>query len=346
MRIQLIGIPFNTAFALSCDQCPGRAECRESPLDTCTGRRKSRRVKNRIEALVSQIGQIIVGKEAAVRLAVACMFARGHLLIEDLPGVGKTTLAHALARSVDLQFRRIQFTSDMLPADIIGNSIFDRERQQFIFHSGPLFSQVVLADEVNRATPKTQSALLEAMEENHVTVDGMTHPLPLPFFVLATQNPQHQIGTFLLPESQLDRFLMRIELGVPDRVAERAILLGADRRDLLRELAPVLTATELIEIQEAVRHVTSAPALLDYLQDLLDASRQQHRTGLSPRAGIALLRASQAWALMQDRGMVLPEDLQAVGVAVMAHRLGGDLKGGSESGRALAESLLKTVPVP
>ncbi len=303
-------------------------------------------MKNRIEALVSQIGQIIVGKEGAVRLAVACMFARGHLLIEDLPGVGKTTLSHALAKSVDMQFRRIQFTSDMLPADIIGNSIFDRERQQFIFHSGPLFSQVVLADEVNRATPKTQSALLEAMEENHVSVDGVTHPLPQPFFVLATQNPQHQIGTFLLPESQLDRFLMRIELGVPDRDAERAILLGADRRDMLRGLEPVLTATELIGIQDAVRHVTAAPALLDYLQDLLDASRQRHRTGLSPRAGIALLRASQAWALMQDRGMVLPEDLQAVGVVVMAHRLGEDLKSGGESGRALAERLLKTVPVP
>ena len=295
---------------------------------------------------MSQISQIIVGKEASVRLAVACLLGRGHLLIEDLPGVGKTTLSHALARSVGLQFRRIQFTSDMLPADIIGNSIFDREQQRFTFHPGPLFSQIVLVDEVNRATPKTQSALLEGMEEGHVTVDGITHPLPDPFFVLATQNPQHQIGTFPLPESQLDRFLMRIELGVPDRAGERAMLLGRDRRDMLRDLVPVLPADSLREIQQAVREVQAAPALLDYLQDLLDASRQRHRTGLSPRAGLALLRASQAWALMQGRGMVLPEDLQAVGVAVMAHRLGEDLQTQGESGRALALSLLRTVPVP
>jgi MoxR-like ATPase len=303
-------------------------------------------VKTRIESLVSQVSRIIVGKDSAVRLAVACLLGRGHLLIEDLPGVGKTTLSHALAKSVGLQFRRIQFTSDMLPADIIGNSIFDREKQRFIFHSGPLFSQVILADEVNRATPKTQSALLEAMEESHVTVDGVTHPLPSPFFVLATQNPQHQIGTFPLPESQLDRFLMRIELGVPSRAAEREMLLGADRRDMLRCLEPVLTANDLPEIQDAVRRVIAAPALLDYLQDLLDASRQRHRTGLSPRAGLALLHASQAWALMQGREMVLPEDLQAVGIPVMAHRLGGDPTAAAETGRSLAEDLLKTVPVP
>jgi MoxR-like ATPase len=303
-------------------------------------------VKTRIEALVSQISQIIVGKDPAIRLAIACLLARGHLLIEDLPGVGKTTLSQALARSVGLQFRRIQFTSDMLPADIIGNSIFDREQQRFVFHSGPLFSGVILADEVNRATPKTQSALLEAMEENNVTVDGVTHPLPEPFFVLATQNPQHQIGTFPLPESQLDRFLMRIELGVPDRVAERALLLGTERREMLRELVPLLTADELLDIQAAVRQVEAAPALLDYLQDLLEASRQRHRIGLSPRAGLALLRASQAWALMQGREMVLPEDLQAVGAAVMAHRLNDDLQATGESGRTLAQSLLRSVAVP
>ena len=281
-----------------------------------------------------------------MRLAVACLLGRGHLLIEDLPGVGKTTLSHALARSLGLQFRRIQFTSDMLPADIVGNSIFDREQQRFVFHPGPLFSQIVLVDEVNRATPKTQSALLEGMEEDHVTVDGVTHPLPDPFFVLATQNPQHQIGTFPLPDSQMDRFLLRIRIGVPDRAGERAMLLGRDRRDMLRDLSPVLPADALREIQQAVREVQAASALLDYLQDLLDASRQRHRTGLSPRAGLALLRASQAWALMQGRGMVLPEDLQAVGVAVMAHRLGEDLQTPGESGRALARSLLKTVPVP
>ncbi|MEA3208423.1 MAG: MoxR-like ATPase [Chthoniobacter sp.] len=303
-------------------------------------------MKSRIEALVSQVSEIIVGKEDAIRRAIACLLARGHLLIEDVPGVGKTTLSHALARSLGLQFRRIQFTSDMLPADILGNSIFDRDQQRFVFHSGPIFSQVVLIDEVNRATPKTQSALLEAMEESHVTIDGVTHGLPVPFFVMATQNPLHQVGTFPLPESQLDRFLMRIELGVPDRAAERTLLLGLDRRDLVRAIQPVLEADALREIQQLVRTVHTSPALLDYLQDVLEASRRRHRTGLSPRAGLALLRASQAWALMQGREMVLPEDLQAVGVSVMAHRLGQDFETTGESGRGLAESLLKEVAVP
>ena len=303
-------------------------------------------MKSRIETLVSQIGQIIVGKEDAVRLATACLLARGHLLIEDVPGVGKTTLAHTLARSLGLQFRRIQFTSDLLPADIIGNSIFDRDKQRFVFHQGPLFSQMVLIDEINRATPKTQSALLEAMEETHVTIDGVTHPLPSPFFVIATQNPQHQIGTFPLPESQLDRFLMRIELGVPDRAAERTMLLGQDRKILLKEFKPVMPIDILAEIQEQVRTVHSSPFLLDYLQDLLEASRRRHRTGLSPRAGLALLHAAQAWALMQGREMVLPEDIQAVGVPVMAHRLGHDLEATESSGRSLAQSLLREVPVP
>ena len=303
-------------------------------------------MKSRIETLVSQVGQIIVGKDDAVRLATACLLARGHLLIEDIPGVGKTTLAHTLARSLGLQFRRLQFTSDLLPADIVGNSIFDREQQRFIFHAGPLFSQLVLIDEVNRATPKTQSALLEAMEETHVTVDGVTHPLPTPFFVIATQNPQHQIGTFPLPESQLDRFLMRIELGVPGRAAERTLLLGQDRRVLLQEFKPVMAIEELKDVQETVRTVHASSALLDYLQDLLEASRRRHRTGLSPRAGLALLHAAQAWALMQGRDMVLPEDLQAVGVAVMGHRLGQDLESAEASGRSLAQSLLREVPVP
>ncbi|MEI9893078.1 MAG: AAA family ATPase [Chthoniobacter sp.] len=303
-------------------------------------------MKSRIETLVSQIGQIIVGKVDAIRLATACLLARGHLLIEDIPGVGKTTLAHTLARSLGLQFRRIQFTSDLLPADIVGNSIFDRDQQRFVFHAGPLFSQMVLIDEINRATPKTQSALLEAMEEAHVTIDGVTHPLPAPFFVIATQNPQHQIGTFPLPESQLDRFLMRIELGVPDRAAERTMLLGQDRKILLKEFKPVMPIEVLAEIQEQVRAVHCSPALLDYLQDLLDASRRRHRTGLSPRAGLALLHAAQAWALMQGREMVLPEDIQSVGVAVMAHRLGHDLEATETSGRSLAQSLLREVPVP
>ena len=255
-------------------------------------------------------------------------------------------LSQALARSLALAFQRIQFTSDLLPADILGNSIFDRSEQRFVFHRGPLFSQVVLVDEVNRATAKTQSALLEAMEEHHISVDGVTYELPEPFFVIATQNPQHAVGTFPLPESQLDRFLMRIELGVPDRASERAMLLGMDRHEMLKELKPVMSPRALIEIQDKVRKIYASPALLDYLQDLLDASRQRHSTGLSPRAGLALLHASQAWALMHGREMVLPEDIQAVGIAVMAHRLGHDIEQPGHSGRTLADNLLHSVPVP
>ncbi|HYJ04400.1 MAG TPA: AAA family ATPase [Chthoniobacterales bacterium] len=303
-------------------------------------------MQDSVDAFTRQVGEVIVGKTEAVKLAVSCLLARGHLLLEDIPGVGKTTLSQALARSLGLAFQRIQFTSDLLPADILGNSIFDRTEQRFVFHRGPLFSQVVLIDEVNRATAKTQSALLQAMEENHISADGVTYELPTPFFVIATQNPQHQIGTFPLPESQLDRFLMRIELGVPDRASERAMLLGMDRREMLKELKPVLPPETLGEIQAAVRKVHTSPALLDYLQDLLDASRQRHSTGLSPRAGLALLHASQSWALMHGRDMVLPEDVQAVGVSVMAHRLGHDIQQPGESGRTLAEALLRSVPVP
>lgn len=303
-------------------------------------------MREHIDALTRQIGEVIVGKTGAVNLAVACLLARGHLLIEDIPGVGKTTLSQALARSLGLDFQRIQFTSDLLPADILGNSIFDRDEQRFTFHRGPLFSDVVLIDEVNRATAKTQSALLQAMEENYVSADGVTYELPDPFFVIATQNPQHQVGTFPLPESQLDRFLMRIELGVPDRASERAMLLGIDRRQMLKELKPVLAADKLRDLQAAARQVHTSAALLDYLQDLLDASRQRHSSGLSPRAGLALLHAAQAWALMHGRDMVLPEDIQAVGVAVMAHRLGHDVEQPGESGRTLGEALLRTVPVP
>ncbi len=303
-------------------------------------------MRDYIDAFTSQIGEVIVGKSEAIKLAVSCLLARGHLLIEDIPGVGKTTLSQALARSLGLGFQRIQFTSDLLPADILGNSIFDRAEQRFTFHPGPLFSQVALIDEVNRATAKTQSALLQAMEENHISADGVTYELPEPFFVIATQNPQHQVGTFPLPESQLDRFLMRIELGVPDRASERAMLLGMDRREILKELKPVFTTETLREIQAAVRKVHTSPALLDYLQDLLDASRQRHSTGLSPRAGLALLHGSQSWALMHGRDMVLPEDIQAVGLAVMGHRLGHDVRQPGESGRTLAEALLRSVPVP
>ena len=303
-------------------------------------------VTDHVDTFTKQICEVIVGKTQAVKLAVACLLARGHLLIEDIPGVGKTMLSQALARSLALAFQRIQFTSDLLPADILGNSIFDRSEQRFVFHRGPLFSQVVLVDEVNRATAKTQSALLEAMEEHHISVDGVTYELPEPFFVIATQNPQHAVGTFPLPESQLDRFLMRIELGVPDRASERAMLLGMDRHEMLKELKPVMSPRALIEIQDKVRKVYASPALLDYLQDLLDASRQRHSTGLSPRAGLALLHASQAWALMHGREMVLPEDIQAVGIAVMAHRLGHDIEQPGHSGRTLADNLLHSVPVP
>jgi len=303
-------------------------------------------VTEHVDAFTKQICEVIVGKNQAVKLAVACLLARGHLLIEDIPGVGKTTLSQALARSLALAFQRIQFTSDLLPADILGNSIFDQGEQRFVFHSGPLFSQVVLIDEVNRATAKTQSALLEAMEEHHISIDGVTYELPEPFFVIATQNPQHQVGTFPLPESQLDRFLMRIELGVPDRASERAMLLGMDRREMLKELKPVFSIRTLLEIQDSVRKVHASSALLDYLQDLLDASRQRHSTGLSPRAGLALLHASQAWALMNGRDKVLPEDIQAVGIAVMAHRLGHDIERSGQSGRTLADNLLHSVPVP
>ena len=304
------------------------------------------RVTDHVDAFTKQICEVIVGKNQAVKLAVACLLARGHLLIEDIPGVGKTTLSQALARSLALAFQRIQFTSDLLPADILGNSIFDQGKQRFEFHRGPLFSQLVLIDEVNRATAKTQSALLEAMEEHRISIDGVTYELPEPFFVIATQNPQYAIGTFPLPESQLDRFLMRIELGVPDRASERAMLLGMDRRDMLKELKPVMNPRTLIEIQDSVRKVHASPALLDYLQDLLDASRQRHSTGLSPRASLALMHASQAWALMHGRDMVLPEDIQAVGIAVMGHRLGHDIEQPGQSGRTLADNLLHSVPVP
>ena len=267
----------------------------------------------KIDNVVRQVSQIILGKERQIRLAVACLLARGHLLIEDIPGVGKTTLAHTLAAVLGLQFQRIQFTSDLLPADILGVSIFERESGRFCFHPGPIFSQVILADEVNRATPKTQSALLEAMEEHQVTAEGETRPLPEPFFVIATQNPSNQIGTFPLPESQLDRFLMRIELGYPDASAERALLQGADRRDMLPRLAPSLQPGELLEIQTAARAVHASSALLDYLQALVDYTRKSpdYVSGLSPRAALSMLAAARAWALMEGRNQVLPEDLQA-----------------------------------
>jgi MoxR-like ATPase len=295
------------------------------------------RVAQRLQVLTTALSKIILGKEQAVQLAVTCLLARGHLLFEDQPGVGKTLLSQALAQALGLQFRRMQFTSDLLPADILGASIYERETGGFRFHPGPIFTQVLLADEINRATPKTQSALLEAMEEGRVTCDGTPHALPVPFFVIATQNPSSQIGTFMLPESQLDRFLMRLALGAPDRVAERAMLQGQDRREMLREMPAVMTWAELETMQRQARAVHASEALLDYLQDLLAASRATGH-GLSPRAGLALLAAARAWALMEGRAMVLPEDVQAVGSAVMGHRLAGDTE--------MAETLLRETPVP
>ncbi|MFO1424473.1 MAG: AAA family ATPase [Candidatus Competibacteraceae bacterium] len=280
-------------------------------------------LEDRLDQAVQQVGTTILGKERAIRLAVSCLLARGHLLIEDLPGMGKTTLAHALACCLGLQYQRIQFTSDLLPADILGAAVYERQRETFVFHPGPIFAQLILADEINRATPKTQSALLEAMEEGQVTIEGETRKLPEPFFVIATQNPAYQIGTFPLPESQLDRFLMRIELGYPDAQAERLLLEGEDRRDVLARLPVCLTPDQLREAQARVAGVHAAPPLLDYIQGLLAFSRQSSlfRGGLSPRAGLALLRAARAWALLHRRGHVLPEDVQTVLPAVVGHRL-------------------------
>lgn len=301
-----------------------------------------------ISGTVTQLNRIILGKEAQLRLSIACLLARGHLLIEDIPGVGKTTLAHALAETLGLHYQRIQFTSDLLPADIIGVSVFERERSEFRFHKGPIFSQLVLADEVNRATPKAQSALLEAMEEHQVTVDGETYPLAAPFFVIATQNPVYQIGTFPLPESQLDRFLMRIELGYPDATLERELLIGQDRRDLLATLAPTLSPQQLLLMQTMVPGVHASDALLDYIQAIVRYTRESphFEAGLSPRAAIALLRAAQAWALIHGHAGVLPEDVQAVLSGVVGHRLKPRDDATARTANEVGEMVLKAVEVP
>ncbi len=301
-----------------------------------------------LKRVVHEAGGIILGKERQIRLALACLLAHGHLLIEDLPGVGKTTLAQVLARLLGLAFQRIQFTSDMLPADILGVSVFDRENGSFRFHPGPVFSQVILADEVNRATPKTQSALLEAMEERQVTIEGATRPLPEPFFVIATQNPSHQVGTFPLPESQLDRFLMRIELGYPDQAAERELLTGADRRHLAARLAPCLAQEDLFSLQRQCSTVHASDALIDYIQALVEHTRRSpdFAVGLSPRAALALLAAGRAWALLHGRQHVLPEDIQAILPGVAAHRLHPASARGSGSADTVAASLIEAVPLP
>ena len=303
----------------------------------------------RIHAVAQQVGQVVVGKDTQIRQALACLLAGGHLLIEDVPGVGKTTLAHALAISLGLKFNRLQFTSDLLPADVVGVSVFNREKNAFVFHPGPVFTQVLLADEINRATPKTQSALLEAMEERQVTADGVTRDLPAPYFVIATQNPAHQVGTFQLPESQLDRFLMCLSLGYPDPAAERALLMGEDRRTMLRTLPTAMQPEELIAAQAALKNIHASSALIDYVQALAQASRQNamFAEGLSPRATIALLHAARAWAALEGRDHVIPEDVQAILVPVASHRLRPLKTAGSSAlgSRDLVLQLMKSVPV-
>ncbi|MFZ5571471.1 MAG: AAA family ATPase [Thermodesulfobacteriota bacterium] len=280
-------------------------------------------METRFTTVVRQIGEIVLGKEDQIRLALTCLFARGHLLIEDLPGIGKTTLAKVLARCLGLDFQRIQFTSDLLPGDILGTSVFEQKSGSFHFYPGPIFSQVLLADEINRATPKTQSALLEAMEESQVTIEGQTRRLKAPFFVIATQNPMEHSGTYPLPESQLDRFLMRIEIGYPDRNAERELLTGGDGKERINAMSACLCQEEVLEIQQRVTNVHASGAFLEYLQDLLDFTRvrDHFHMGLSPRAGLALLQASKSWACLHGRNHTLPEDLQKILPVVAGHRL-------------------------
>jgi MoxR-like ATPase len=304
-----------------------------------------------LPAALASLDSIILGKGQAIRLALSCLLARGHLLIEDVPGVGKTTLAHALAQVLGLSWQRVQFTSDLLPADILGVSVFDRGTQKFEFRPGPVFTQLLLADEVNRASPRTQSALLEAMEERQVSVDGITHPLPEPFFVVATQNPQEQLGTYALPESQLDRFLMRIELGYPDPRHERTLLAEPDRRELLARVQPAMDAAQLLALQQQAAAVHVSDPLVDYVQKLVAATRARAdlRLGLSPRAAQGLVRAARAWALIAGREAVLPDDVQAVWPAVALHRLEprpGFTERGALPREQLVRTLLEAVPVP
>jgi MoxR-like ATPase len=302
-------------------------------------------LRHRLDAALAQVNGVLLGKPRQVKLAFTCLIAGGHLLLEDVPGVGKTTLAHALAATFDLDFQRIQFTSDLLPSDIIGVSVYERETGEFRFHPGSIFTSLLLADEINRATPKSQSALLEAMAEGQVTVDGVTRELPRPFFVVATQNPLDLAGTFPLPDSQLDRFMLRLSLDYPDPAAERALLTGEDRRDMMASLTPRLDVTAIGQLHAAAQSVKVSPALLDYLQALLAASRKHNevRVGLSPRAGLALLAASRSWALLSGRDYVIPEDLQTVFVPAAAHRL---VPGRGSHREAIARSILAETAVP
>ncbi len=305
-----------------------------------------------LELLIQRTCEIILGKQDTIRLAITCLLAGGHLLLEDVPGVGKTTLAHSLAKLLGLRFQRIQFTSDLLPADILGVSIYERNSGKFVFHEGPLFTQLLLADEVNRATPKSQSALLEAMEEHQVTLDGECRKLPEPFFVIATQNPDRQIGTFPLPESQLDRFLMCLQLGYPDRDAERALLKGEDRHQMIHHLEPCISPQTFALMQQAVARVHASDALLDYVQALVTHTRQsaQYELGLSPRAGLAILHAAKAYSLLHGRMHSVPEDVQAVLPAVAGHRLrfANEFMDGAVGSRAMdaGEALIHNVAIP
>ncbi|WP_157062475.1 AAA family ATPase [Pseudoxanthomonas dokdonensis] len=305
----------------------------------------SEALQNALKNAQQQVNGLLLGKTHEVRLAFVALLSDGHLLIEDLPGLGKTTLAHALAATLGLRFQRVQFTSDLLPADVLGVSVYDAQSRQFQFHPGPVFTDVLLADEINRAPPRTQSALLEAMAEHQVTLDGVTHPLSEPFFVIATQNPVDLSGTYPLPDSQLDRFLLRLNLGYPNADAERALLAGSDRRQLISQTAALLSADDVLALRAAVDRVHASEALIHYVQALLARSRQHPgvRVGLSPRAGIALLRAARAYALLLGRNHVIPEDIQALFPAVAAHRLSAEAE--SASTASLAKSILLAVPV-
>ena len=312
-----------------------------------TTHHSSANIRADLDRAIEAVNTVILGKSRQVRLAVCCLVARGHCLIEDLPGVGKTTLSQSISHVFGLSFNRIQFTSDLLPADILGVSIFDPENQSFNFHPGPVFSNFLLADEINRATPKTQSALLEAMEEKQITVEGETHPLDAPFFVIGTQNPLDQSGTFPLPESQLDRFMMKIQLGYPDAEAEHALLSGSSPRERMHQLQPVISLERCLEIQSSVEDVHCADALLNYVQALLRATRHHglFLYGLSPRAGLAVIRASRAWALMEGRNHVEPGDVQAVFGAIAEHRLTPSEQH-SRSSLELVEELVDHTPIP
>lgn len=303
-------------------------------------------MRSRLDECLQAVNEVLLGKETQVRLALTCLIADGHLLIEDLPGMGKTTLSHTLAKVLGLSFQRIQFTSDLLPSDILGTSVFDKDSGRFLFHPGPIFAELVLADEINRATPKSQSALLEAMEEGQVTIEGATRPLPQPFFVIATQNPTTQGGTFALPESQLDRFLMRLSLGYPAKAAEKALLMGESRRDLLPRMSAVLDHAQLSALQAQARAVRASDALVDYVLRLVEATRTQPQFayGLSPRGSLALLAAAKAWALLLDRDYVIPEDVQAVLPSVVSHRLRERADPTGQGGGALVQWLLREVP--